>query len=114
MLSARYGSEDGVAKLSDSDRNAYLLKNLSGVADRRAYFVCSMVLMFDETRFFVSQETVHGEITLSPQGYNGFGYDPLFFLAEYGKTVAQLPAEEKNKISHRGKAVAAIAKLLSS
>ena len=113
VLSARYGSDDGNAKLSDADRNAYLLRNLTGVADRKAYFVCSMVLLFDVSRFFIAQETVHGEITLSPQGDNGFGYDPLFFLPDYGKTVAQLPAAEKNRISHRAKAALAIAKLLA-
>ena len=113
VLSARYGSGDAEIKLTDTDRNAYLLRKLNGVADRRAYFVCSMVLLFDPTRFFIAQETVHGEITLSPQGDNGFGYDPLFFLPDYGKTVAQLPASEKNRISHRAKAALAISKFLA-
>ena len=112
VLSARYGSEDGGCKLTDTDRYDLLLNNMRGITDRRAYFVCCMVLLFDESRFFVAQETVHGEITLSPQGDGGFGYDPVFFLPEYGKTVAQLNPEEKNAISHRGKATAAIAKLL--
>lgn len=111
VFSARYGSDErGI--LTDSDRNEYLLENMKEISDRRAFFVCSMVLLIDENRYFVAQETVHGEITLSPQGSGGFGYDPLFFLPEYGKTAAQLTSDEKNEISHRGKAVAAIARLI--
>lgn len=111
VFSARYGSDvEGV--LTDSDRNEYLLENMKEISDRRAFFVCSMVLLFDENRYFVAQETVHGEITLSPQGSSGFGYDPLFFLPEFGRTAAQLTSDEKNAISHRGKAAAAIARLI--
>ena len=114
VFSARYGSSDEREKLSDSDRNTFLLKNMKDISDRRAFFVCSMVLLLDENRFYVSQETFHGEITLSPQGESGFGYDPLFFLPDYGRTVAQLSPEEKNKISHRGKAVSALAALIEN
>lgn len=112
VFSARYGSAEKGGELSDSDRNEYLLENMKDVSDRRAFFVCSMVLLLNESRFFVAQETVHGEITLSPQGAGGFGYDPLFFLPNIGKTVAQLTPEKKNEISHRGKAAAAIARLI--
>ena len=73
-----------------------------------------MVLLIDENRFFIAQETVEGEINTSPVGTEGFGYDPLFYLAGFGRTVAQLSPEEKNKISHRGKAVAAIERLIRS
>jgi XTP/dITP diphosphohydrolase len=113
VFSARYGSEiEGI--LSDNDRNEHLLENMREISDRRAFFVCSMVLLIDENRYFVAQETVHGEITLSPQGSGGFGYDPLFFIPEFGKTAAQLTSDEKNEISHRGKAMKAIAKLIES
>ncbi len=113
VYSARYGALEGVNNLTDADRNQLLLENMKGITDRRAFFVCSMVLLSDEDRFSVVQETVHGEITLSPQGQNGFGYDPLFFIPDMAKTAAQLTADEKNAISHRGKAVAAIARLLA-
>lgn len=113
VYSARYGAREGGEDLTDADRNELLLRNMNGITDRRAYFVCSMVLVLDENRFFVAQETVNGEITLSPQGEQGFGYDPLFFLPDLAKTAAQLTAEEKNAISHRGKAVAALARLIA-
>ena len=112
VLSARYGSKDGEAKLSDSDRNSYLLERMKGISDRRAFFVCSMVLLLNENRFFVAQETVHGEITLSPQGSEGFGYDPVFFLPDLKKTAAQLSPGEKDEVSHRGKAAAALTGLM--
>ncbi len=114
VFSARYGSKPGGKLLSDGERNQYLLENMKEVTDRRAFFVCSMVFLIGEYRFFVAQETVHGEITLAVQGNGGFGYDPLFFIPYMGKTVAQLSPEEKNEISHRGKAAAALAGLLES
>jgi XTP/dITP diphosphohydrolase len=113
VYSARYGAREGGNDLTDVDRNELLLKNMRGITDRRAYFVCSMVLLFDENRFYVAQETVNGEITLSPQGDQGFGYDPLFFLPNLAKTAAQLAAKEKNAISHRGKATVALARLIT-
>ena len=114
IYSARYGSERSNEKLSDADRNAHLLENMRGIADRRAFFVCCMVLLLSEARFYATQETVHGEITLSSQGDGGFGYDPLFFLPEIGKTAAQLTADEKNSISHRGKAAMALARFIDN
>jgi XTP/dITP diphosphohydrolase len=114
VFSARYGSSPDGVNLSDENRNEYLLKNMKDVSDRRAFFVCSMVFLINESRFFVAQETVHGEITLSPQGSGGFGYDPLFFIPSLGRTIAQLSPEEKNRISHRGKAAAALAGVIES
>lgn len=112
VFSARYGSLEAESKLTDADRNAYLLKNMAGVEDRRAFFVCAMVLVLGEYRFYVAQETVNGEITHSPRGNGGFGYDPLFYIPGLGKTAAELSPQEKNRISHRGKAVAALASLM--
>ena len=71
-----------------------------------------MTLVLDKNRFFVVQESFKGKITRESAGVNGFGYDPVFFLPEYGKTVAELPEKEKNVISHRGKAGYRIARLL--
>ena len=103
IYSARYGMKEGL-KLSDPEKNAYLLKNMKNITDRKAFFVCSMVLVMNEYRYFVVQETMEGEIALEPAGENGFGYDPVFYVPAAGKTAAQMSAEEKNKLSHRGRA----------
>jgi XTP/dITP diphosphohydrolase len=63
-----------------------------------------MVLLLGEDRYLVAQETVHGTITTAPRGSRGFGYDPLFLVPGTGKTVAELPDEEKDRLSHRGRA----------
>ena len=111
IYSARYGSKDG-ALLEAPERNLFLLKQLKGMEDLSAEFICCMTLALEKNRFFVAQESFKGEITENSTGINGFGYDPVFYLPEYGKTVAELPEEEKNKISHRGKAGYRIARLL--
>ena len=103
IRSSRYGS-DGARKLETSERNALLLSRLAGVKDRRAFFVCCLVLAIEEDRFVAVQETVHGEIAESPRGTNGFGYDPLFLLPARGLTIAELPDAEKDLVSHRGRA----------
>ena len=113
IYSARYGSRDGVM-LEATERNLYLLDQLKGLSDLSAEFICCMTLILEKNRFFVVQESFKGKITKDSTGVNGFGYDPVFFLPEYGKTVAELPEEEKNRISHRGKAGYRIAKLLES
>jgi XTP/dITP diphosphohydrolase len=112
IYSARYGSRPGEPDLEAPERNALLLRNMEGIEDRRAFFVCAMVLLFDEYRHYTIQETVEGRLTHAPAGAGGFGYDPLFHLEGYGKTMAELPPEEKNRISHRGKAGARMALLL--
>ncbi len=100
VFSARYGGEG----LTDKERYLLLLKNLEGKNDRTAAFVCSLVLYKNPNQIYVIQEEFKGEITKNPRGENGFGYDPVFFLKDYDKTVAELPNEIKNKISHRAKA----------
>jgi XTP/dITP diphosphohydrolase len=112
ILSARYGGEGG-EKLSDGDRNALLLRELGGHPNRKARFVCAMALLLDEDRFFLVQETLEGELIAAERGQGGFGYDPILFIPALGRTVAELSGEEKNRISHRGKAGRAIAKLLA-
>lgn len=103
IRSARYGASGG-ARLDDGDRNRYLLGLLEGAVDRDARFVCCLVLMLTADRWFAFQETLEGSITRSPAGAGGFGYDPVFYVPQAGKTVAELPDAVKDRISHRGKA----------
>ncbi len=113
LHSARYGSTDGRTKLTPIQRIDYLLARMAQHENRESYFVCCMVLMVTAERFFVSQETVHGELTLSPLGEGGFGYDPIFYLPGHGKTMAQMEDREKDLISHRGRAAKRLLKLIS-
>ncbi len=85
---------------------------MEGIEDRRAYFVCCLVLVIEESRFFIAQETVNGQITHEPRGDHGFGYDPLFLVPHAGKTIAELPDEEKDRLSHRGRAAQRILSML--
>ena len=112
VLSARYGSEDGRRKLDSAERNALLLKNCEGFEDRRCAFVCALALILDEERIFIIQETCPGELLRAPRGEGGFGYDPIVFLPGLGKSVAELAQEEKNQVSHRGRAGRRMACLL--
>ncbi len=111
IYSSRYGSSGG-GKLSAPERNAFLLAKLRGIADRRAHFVCCLVLELEADRLFVAQETVHGVIADGPRGGGGFGYDPLFLLPERGCTIAELPDAEKDTVSHRGRAARRIRAML--
>lgn len=104
IYSARYGSDVMGRMLEAEERNAFLLKNLDDKDDWSAFFVCSMVLMLSDYRVYTIQETMDGRITEKIAGGGGFGYDPVFYLEEKGCTVAELPQEEKNRLSHRGKA----------
>ncbi len=104
IYSARYGSEETGVKLSDEERNALLLSRLEEEENRAASFVCCMALMISPGRVFTVQESFPGSIARQPFGGGGFGYDPVFIEPESGKTVAELPEEEKNRISHRGRA----------
>jgi len=100
VYSARYGS----SKFNDKERYHFLLNRLDRNKDLSASFVCALVLFVSPNRIYIAQEEIKGLITFDPKGNNGFGYDPIFFLKEYGKTMAELSDEEKNLISHRGKA----------
>lgn len=104
IFSSRYGSTPEGGILEAPERNRYLLWRMQGVTDRKAFFVCCLVLVIEPTRFFVVQETVHGAITDAPRGANGFGYDPLFLLPERAKTIAELADPDKDLVSHRGRA----------
>ena len=106
VYSARYMGEH----IDYHTKNASLIKRLEGVPDekRTARFVCAIAAAFPDGRVETVRETMEGRIGYEEKGENGFGYDPIFFLPEYGCTSAELPMEEKNKISHRGKALQAI------
>ncbi|MDR0381940.1 MAG: RdgB/HAM1 family non-canonical purine NTP pyrophosphatase [Oscillospiraceae bacterium] len=104
VLSARYGG----AELSAAARNERLLAALAGRTDRAARFVCALVCLFPDGRVLTAEGVCEGEIAPEPRGAGGFGYDPLFYVPKYGKTMAELSDDEKNEISHRGRAVRAL------
>ena len=106
IYSARYMGED----TSYHIKNASLIERLNGVPDekRTARFVCAVAAAFPDGSVKTVRGTMEGRIGYEEKGENGFGYDPIFYLPEYGCTSAELSGEEKNKISHRGKALCAI------
>jgi len=114
VLSARYGSKDGYTPLGAPERNALLLEEMRGVADRSCRFVCCMSLVLSPDRVFVAQETCEGVLLEEPRGSGGFGYDPVVFLPALGCSVAELSAERKNGVSHRGRALRRMAAILDS
>lgn len=86
-------------------KNAEILRQMLGISNRKAWYECAIALVLKDGREFVSSGILDGEIALEAKGDKGFGYDPIFLLKEYNKTAAELSDEEKNRISHRGKAV---------
>src|SRR5689334_8318557 len=105
--SARWAEMNRAGK-GDADNNALLLRQLEDVADERrtARFVCVLALADPDGRILVTaRDTVEGRVIRAARGANGFGYDPLFLIDEMGRTTAELPAEQKHAISHRGKAL---------
>lgn len=103
IMSARWMGEDTSYRV----KNQKIIDNLEGVPDekRTARFVCAIAAAFPDGRVITKRGTIEGIIGYEERGENGFGYDPIFFLPEYGKTTAELSPEEKNKISHRGRAL---------
>ena len=110
VYSARYMGENTSYRI----KNQIILDRLHGVPDivRSARFVCVIAAAFPDGRVETRRATIEGRIAQEPAGENGFGYDPIFYLPEKGKTTAQLSAEEKNEISHRGKALRQIKEIL--
>jgi XTP/dITP diphosphohydrolase len=104
VFSARYAGDN---PKSDQRNNDKLLQDMQGVADRRAHYYCVLVLLHhpDDPQPLIAEGEWHGEIAHEERGEGGFGYDPLFWLPEFGKTSAQLSRDEKHAISHRGKAL---------
>lgn len=110
--SARYAGEPK----SDERNNLKLIEALHGITDRRAYYYCVIVLVrhAGDPQPIIVDGSWHGEIIDQPRGSGGFGYDPYFYLPESGKTSAELTAEQKNKISHRGQALAKLVEILQA
>jgi XTP/dITP diphosphohydrolase len=127
--SARYGGSD----MNWHDKNICLLREMEGISDREAYFVCSVAFIFlinsdkmpciadsdsilknhgNDAWLFSTEATISGNIHHMMSGNMGFGFDPIFFVPELGCTIAELPVEEKNKLSHRGKAFGKVRKFL--
>ena len=105
--SAYYGGTQGRREERDARNNAKLLAAIAGEPDKSAHYACVMVLVRhpNDPQPLVAEGSWRGEITAKPRGTNGFGYDPLFLLPERGKTAAELEPAEKNRTSHRGRAL---------
>ena len=116
IYSARFGSPDGgKTELEASARNQLLLAAIEHSEDRSAHFVCCMVALLGSDRILVAQETWEGEIARrSSTSGGGFGYDPVFYLPAMGCTAADLSPEEKNRLSHRGRASRVLAAALGA
>ena len=108
VYSARYSGEHG----DDAANNALLLKNLEGVSDRCARFVCALACVFPSGEELCVRGTAEGEILSAHRGQGGFGYDPLFYFPPLKKTFGELSAEEKNRHSHRSNAIEKLAEAL--
>lgn len=104
VFSARYA---GNTPKSDARNNEKLLREMRGVADRRAHYYCVLVLLrhADDPQPLIAEGEWHGEIAQEERGTGGFGYDPLFWLPSFNKMSAELSRDEKHAISHRGKAL---------
>ncbi len=103
IYSARYMGEN----TPYSVKNKELIKRLEGVEEKKrtARFVCAIAASFPDGTIEVVRETIEGRIGYEEKGQNGFGYDPIFYVPAYGCTTAELSQEQKNEISHRGKAL---------
>ena len=111
VLSARYGGPG----LTDGDRNELLLGEMGDIPDsaRTARFICSIAVCLPDGRYFSAEGRCEGIITRRPAGDHGFGYDPVFFLPDFGCTMAEIPLDKKNTISHRARALEKTALILA-
>lgn len=110
IYSARYMGVDTPYEV----KNRNIIERLNGVEgkDRSARFVCAIAAVFPDGEVITTRGTIEGVIAKEPAGNNGFGYDPIVYVPEYGMTTGQMEPEAKNKISHRGKALMAMKKIL--
>ena len=110
IYSARFAGED----TSYDIKNRILLDRLEGVPEdeRTARFVCAVAAVFPDGAVATVRKTIEGRIAHESEGANGFGYDPIFYVPEYGCTTAQMSPEQKNELSHRGKALRAMKEIL--
>ncbi len=109
--SARYAGEPR----SDAANNAKLVSDIAAHADKSAYYYCVLVMVrhAEDPQPIIADGVWHGQLIEQPRGQGGFGYDPYFFLPTLDKTAAELSAEEKNRLSHRGQALRALINKLS-
>ena len=110
IYSARYLGEDTDYNV----KNTNLIQRLEGVPDekRTARFVCAIAAVLPDGREFTVRAVIEGRIGYEQRGEGGFGYDPIFYVPEFGKTTAEMTAEEKNRVSHRGKALECMKEVL--
>ena len=108
IYSARFSGVHG----DDAANNRLLLQKLEGVEDRGAHYTCAIALCWPDGRMLTAEDYLFGEIARDERGTGGFGYDPLFLLPELGLRTAELPPGGKNEISHRGKALRKLVRLL--
>ena len=116
VYSARWAQLNNAGK-GDADNNALLLRQLADVPEDRltARFVCVLALSDPTGRILLTtRDTVEGRLIRAPRGQNGFGYDPLFYVAEMGCTTAELDSSAKHQISHRGKALRLLRDMMES
>ena len=111
--SARYAALCGDQNAPDDTNTALLMRNMQGKTDRTARYVCAVSFISDFLRLTV-EDTCEGTLIEEKRGQGGFGYDPIFFVKEYGRTLSEITEEQKNAISHRGKAIRALAKELNA
>lgn len=120
VRSARYAEDAGFAAgqslSSDARNNLLLMERLRGFSavDRTARYRCSLAAARDGVCIAIAEGTVEGVILDTPRGQGGFGYDPLFYLPEFGRTMAEIDLVEKSRISHRGNALRALLEILSA
>ena len=114
LPSVRKGDREGRRRIQDAANIAMLLQRLHGAADRSAYFVCTLVAVRHaaDPQPLIATGRWAGQVLDAPRGDLGFGYDPLMFIPELGKSVAELSTEEKNAHSHRARAMAQMQQLL--
>jgi len=112
VRSSRYAGDNA----TDADRVDFLLTKLKDIPyqERTARFRCVIAVARPGGRIETAEGACDGYIATEPRGHNGFGYDPVFYLPEYGKTIAELPPEIKNRISHRGRAAVKMRRLLQN
>ena len=110
VYSARYGGEG----LDDAGRTALLLQNMRGQTTRAAHFACAIACAFPNRDTLTAEGRCDGAVAFAPMGQGGFGYDPVFLVPEKAKTFSQMTAEEKNEISHRGRALRTFSEKLAT
>ena len=108
IYSARYAGTH-----NDDDNNKLLIKNLKGIENRKARYVCAICVYYPDGKYLITKGIVNGLIIDEPKGQNGFGYDPYFYIEEFDKTFAEVSLEKKNTISHRANAIRKMKELIN-